>query len=283
MQFILVLLISVIPIFSLCAYIYHEDRYEKESIPFLTLLFGVGILCATCSVFVENTGILFLNKVFSRHMIISFNEITFATQISEYTYNFIYSFLFCSAIDIILAIAALFIFTYKNKNFNSLFDGIVYAVYIMMGVSLAEILFFGYNKGWDLVALKCLLTIPLRMFTGVIIGYLYSILKIKHLIYTKEKILNSTGKLNIIPIFKKYRTTIIMFFFPWLLNGIYEFSTLMNTYLWRYLYYIVLIGMYFYCIKKITHASNNDDLFTNIVRNAVLDKHTTLTVEDYEQ
>ena len=283
MQFTITLLLSAIPVFALCAYVYHEDRYEKESILLLLLLFILGMICAVCSAFVKNIGHFLLDKLFSNQMTISFDEIIFSTPFAEYLYKSLLAFIVYAATDIALAMIVLFAFTYKNKNFNSLFDGIVYVTYIIMGMTFVEILLFGYNAGWSLIALKSLVIIPLRMIIGVLMGFQYSKFKIHHLIYNKEKSLNAAEKLHTISGFKKYKLLILMFFIPLLLIGAYEFSELVNTNGWRYLYYILLACMYFYSTKKLSRVSDDDDLFVNIVRKSILRKHSTLSAEDYDQ
>lgn len=272
MQFIITLLIAIIPIFLLCVYIYHEDRYEKESIPFLIMLFLAGVLCAVLSSFVKNMEQIFLNNVFSEFITFSPDGMIFVVPNARRLYSLLLAVFSYAVTDAVIIVIVLFIITFKNKNFNSLFDGIVYAVYIIMGFTLVEVVAFGYGKGWDLFALKCLTVIPMRMFTGVVMGYFYSQTKIYHLAHIKVQRIPADHSAKI-KNFNCWKWGLLTVLVPWMIWGVYEFATLMGGPLWRYLYYFVLMVMYFYSIRKITNVSNNDALFDEITDKMVSHKN----------
>ena len=267
MYFAITLLIAIVPIFFICLYIYHEDRYEKESISLLILLFVSGVLGSFISFFAKNAEHLLLNNVFSEYISYSRDGIMTIADNVSWLYNLILAVFAYSLTDIVIVTMALFSITYKNKNFNSLFDGIVYAVYIVMGFAFVEVVLFGYGKGWDLLAMKCLITLPMRMFTAAIMGYYYSKMKIYHLASKEERKIH-TAKLS----FKYGKWLLFTIGAPWVIWGVFEFSTLMNGAVWRYLYYFVLIAMGFYTIRKITKTSNEDALFDEIIAKMVSDK-----------
>lgn len=262
MQFVISLAIAVVPVALLCVYVYQEDRYEKESIPFLLLLFATGAVCALASAVLKYAGLLLLDKLFSPYASFTSDGIAVLKGGARLLYHFLSAFVLYAGVDILLLCGSLFAVSFKNQNFNAVFDGVVYAEYVLLGFTLVELIFFGAGKGWDLVALKCLTTLPMRMFVGVLLGYNYSKIKLQVLLCAKEKAMQPGGQA---PTCRCGSRLCFMVLFPYLLWGIFEFTALADGALWRWLYYIVLTAMCFVTVKKMDRASAEDALFDVLI------------------
>ena len=64
-------------------------------------------------------------------------------------------------------------FTWKNRNFNYRFDGIVYAVFVSLGFAAAENIMYVFNYGLGVALSRAVLSIPGHMCFAVLMGYHY--------------------------------------------------------------------------------------------------------------
>ena len=65
-------------------------------------------------------------------------------------------------------------FTKKSKEFNCLFDGMIYAIFVSLGFAALENILYVLNNGWVNAATRAILSVPGHMFFAVMMGYYYS-------------------------------------------------------------------------------------------------------------
>lgn len=205
-------LIAVLPALILCAFVFYKDRIEKEPFGLLTLLFGAGAVAYVPSTMLEKCILDLLSKGFEDSMRVSAEGfVQFTDSKSELTYLALCAFLGFSLVRVCIQWGILFLVTYKNKNFNHLFDGIVYSVFLSLGFAVAENLHFLMRNDVEFLLPKLITSVPCQLFIGVIMGYFYTM---GHMRFAaneiEEKLLNSDmiQKDNI-------RTSA-----PWLISGI---------------------------------------------------------------
>jgi RsiW-degrading membrane proteinase PrsW (M82 family) len=68
----------------------------------------------------------------------------------------------------------LWLITHKNKNFNYLFDGIVYSVFVSLGFAVFENIHFILQNNLELLLPKLITSVCCRLFIGIIMGYFYT-------------------------------------------------------------------------------------------------------------
>lgn len=151
---------ALAPVLIVLFYIYIRDKYEKEpfKLLFTGVLFGV-IICAPI-VFVEN--------------IIS-GGIPESGGLKE---AFLTSFFVASAVEEFFKFIVLFFLTWKNRNLNEWFDGIVYSVFISLGFAGFENILYVFNPemgGMETALLRAVFSIPGHALFGVCMGYYFSL------------------------------------------------------------------------------------------------------------
>lgn len=152
MQFLLVA--AVLPVFILCFFIYKKDPH-KEPGKLLAKIFILGFVSALPIIFVE----WFLNKLFPTedvsNFILIFVNVFIAVALVEEGFKWIISMFF----------------GYKNKDFDEIYDIIVYAVFASLGFACIENILFVFSKGLGNAILRAFVSIPGHMSFGIIMGY----------------------------------------------------------------------------------------------------------------
>lgn len=123
---------ALLPAVVLLIYIYIKDRVEKEPIGLLLTLFALGAVICLPAALIEEIFSVVIDGVFS----------TFAYDIggslylmsgTNKLYVFVSNFIGVALVEEGLKFLILILVTRKNKNFNSLFDGIIYSVFVSLG------------------------------------------------------------------------------------------------------------------------------------------------------
>ena len=121
-----ILFISFAPIILILIYIYKRDKYEKEPMGLLAKALAGGAIITLPIIFIE----IFLGDLFH-----SSNTIANA---------FYEGFVVAAFTEELFKYLLFVIIIWKNRNFNELFDGIIYAVFISLGFAAVEN-FFSFN------------------------------------------------------------------------------------------------------------------------------------------
>ena len=116
----ILLYLSILPSILLGFYIYKKDVVEKEPISLLIRSFIGGVV----------SGIL----VIILSIILKINEFPLETS----TQILFYSFILVSLIEESIKFLITYLLTYKNKEFNYQYDGIVYASFVSLGFATLE-------------------------------------------------------------------------------------------------------------------------------------------------
>ena len=168
MESLIIILIATIPAIALMIYIYLQDNHEKEPIGLLLGIFGLGILSCIPSAFLEWVATYVMDSLFG--------------GVNFYVYWFIYAFLGVAIIEEFFKFLAARLLTWRNKNFNYKFDGIVYCLFGSMGFAATENIFYLFSEkmmtGSQSAAVhlgiqRGLLAIPLHAMCAIFMGYYY--------------------------------------------------------------------------------------------------------------
>lgn len=199
--------------------IYKSDKREKEPISELLKAFFLGIISAVLTVCISY--ILGIHTV----------AVTDMTPISQL---FGYAFFCVAFIEEGCKWVCAILFLRKNKNYNYLFDGIVYAVFVSLGFATIENIIYSLVGGLRAVLVRGVLTVPAHAFFGVFMGYYFSFTKL-------EKGKN-----------KNYLSFLILsIFVPVLLHGVFDFLLLSKEPLCLILFILFVIGLYIISIRRI--------------------------------
>jgi len=214
--------LAVLPSIVIALLIYRADKKEKEPKKELVKAFLLGIV----SVFLT----LFLSYIFR------INKIDISSH--DLTKIAIYSFLGISLIEEFSKWFFSCCFLTNNKNFNYLFDGIVYTTFVSLGFATIENILYTFAGGIFTVLIRAITTVPAHAFFGISSGYFLSLAK-------QAKISSNSSK--------KYMYIFLSLFIPFLLHGFYDFCLLTQNYLFFIIYLIFVVALYvmsIYQVKK---------------------------------
>ena len=165
---LLIFILCIIPSLILMLYIYIKDKIEKEPKLLLLFLFICGIMSALISSFLYITAkqhIPFLNYNYSVMNIIQI---------------LIKTFIFIAVIEETSKWFINFICTWKNKNFNHIFDPIVYSTFISLGFATFENILYGFSYSYYSflpILLRGIISVPCHAAFGIFMGYYLGIAK----------------------------------------------------------------------------------------------------------
>lgn len=179
------LIASILPVIILMIYFYYHDKYEKEPVKSLAKAFLGGVLSVFLTLFLvylfpfpipENSPQAYL--AFAQ----AFGQAGIPEEISKF--------------------AMLFLFIWRDKNFNEYYDGILYAVFVSLGFACVENIMYVMQYGMGTAISRGILAVPLHALCGVVMGYYFSLAK-----FTNHTTINLLKSL----------------FFAILAHGVYDF------------------------------------------------------------
>lgn len=223
--------IAVIPTIVLCYFVYKKDILEKEPIDLLIKLFSLGIASTIPAAFLEEIAMIFIDA----------ND-------TSYINIFIMSF-FCIAL-IEEGYKALFTYllAWKNKNFNHIYDGIVYSVFTSLGFATLENVLYVLSYGTGVGLLRAVVSVPGHAFFGVAMGYYMGFAK-----YNEKK--NERAKLT-----KNLALSIIM---PIIFHGLFDFLLLTGNSVMILVFFVFVLILYIVSYLKIKKLSKVMSLIEN--------------------
>lgn len=156
--------LAIIPAIVLLVYIYKKDTVEKEPASLLAKCFFAGVLCIIPVVIWEEA----LNYLLIKLPGIGKGSIPYAA---------ITGFLVAGFCEESCKFFVLKKLTWKNKNFDYMFDGIVYAVFVSIGFAAIENIFYVFDGGVRTAILRIFTAVPGHACYGVFMGFYYGAAK----------------------------------------------------------------------------------------------------------
>jgi RsiW-degrading membrane proteinase PrsW (M82 family) len=155
------LLISIAPVFIILAYIYYRDKYEQE--PLLLLAKG---LVAGC--------IIVIPTLFFEHLLQSIGS--HLSGLNAAAWN---AFIVAALVEEAFKFAAVYFLIWRNPNFNEMFDGIVYAVFVSLGFALVENISYVFrdDAGFQVGLMRSFTAVPAHAMFGIMMGYRFGLAK----------------------------------------------------------------------------------------------------------
>ncbi len=235
------IIIAIIPSILLCFYIYKMDIIEKEPMTLLLRLFFFGLIVTVPvayleSLVIKSTGLR--EDGLLNCFILSF----FVIALIEEGYKYI----------------ILHFGTWNNKNFNHIYDAIVYAVFISLGFATLENILYvakptlnglmyyvepsvdAIRNGTHTALLRALVSVPAHGFYAVACGYYFGLSKLNYAIGSKNKA-------------RKYKAISILL--PIALHGFFDFLLLIGNEIFSWTFYCFITILYiasYFSIKRIS-------------------------------
>ncbi len=179
-------LTAIAPSIALLYYFYKRDKYEKEPRRLLARAFFIGCISVIPVVIVEMQLNLFERP--------GDNFIT-----AGYT-----AFIVAGLVEESFKYLAFYFYIWRHTEFDEMYDGIVYCVFISLGFATVENIGYVVGSGFSTALVRAMTAIPAHALFGVVMGYYLGIAKFI--------------SLNVRAKYMK-----LGFFIPILLHGVYDF------------------------------------------------------------
>ena len=163
------LLLAILPVIGLAYFIYRKDTH-KEPMKLLRKLFILGFLSAFPVIFVE----LILGNYFPTE------------GLEDLISIFIAYFIGVGLVEEFFKWIIVKLFTYNDKEFDEIYDIIVYSVFVSLGFACIENIMYVTRFGYINAILRAITSIPGHTCFGVIMGYYYSKAKVSQISNNKK-------------------------------------------------------------------------------------------------
>lgn len=265
---ILLVCAAIIPAIALSIYIYKKDRVEKEPIGLLLLLLGLGVAICFPAAKLEGWLMGFQQELFLPLGNMKDNTLYLPTDIFS-SYMAVKAFAVVALVEEGLKFLVLVLVTKNNKNFNSLFDGIIYAVFVSLGFAAYENILYVLKYGWETAFTRAVYAVPGHTFFAIIMGYYYTLWNVYRKARIKEQKLLKDGYLAGIE--KKFVCThylVLALVMPILAHGFYDYCCFMEKKIWRIVLMVFVLFLYgygFYRVYKMSEKDVKDGVYTNVL------------------
>ena len=231
----ILLILAVLPVYLLCIYIYKKDK-DKEPKKLLGKLFIFGMISIIVAVILE----LLLGIVFN------------PKDNTNIIYQFISVLIGIAFIEEMCKWTILKFVAFNNKEFNHIYDMIVYSVYVSLGFAVVENVLYVTSTGISTGIVRALISVPGHACFAIFMGYYLGLAKI-------NQVNNLKSKYN--------KNILLSIASPTLIHTIFDYLLLSQNVIFLVVFLIFLIIIYIICIKKIKKLSNVSQNFKEIPHN----------------
>ncbi len=188
-------------------------------------------------------------------------DVTYLSPLAYRVYNFLLFFMIVAIVEEGFKWLVLFFVTRKNKNFNSIFDGLIYSVFVSLGFAAVENIKYSFMFGFSAALIRAFTAVPGHMFFSVFMGLNYSYwwackqaAKVEGTLVESGDLRKPCGRIP------AKRHLVLSYVLPVLFHGIYDYLCNMSSAakIYDVFFYIFLAILYFRCFKKIRDLSATD-------------------------
>ena len=222
------LFLALLPGILIIIFIFRKDKVEHEpwSLIIKLLIFG-AISCIPA---------IFLETWIGSAMPAGFTE-------GSIGYAIFTAFIVAALCEEVCKYVLLRLGSWRNKNFDYRFDGIVYGVAVAVGFALLENVMYVMDGGMYVALMRGVLAVPLHAFCGVFMGVFYGAAKRCSI----EGDRSGAAK-----------ATFLSLFVPFMIHGIYDSLAFMGEYGTTFILLAFVLFMYIVAIKVVNKYSRED-------------------------
>lgn len=275
--------IAFLPALVLCVYIYCKDRIEKEPSGLLAGLFFAGAVAYFPALAVERFITGGIDKMFEAYMSFSADgTVIYESTAVSILHKALCAFVGVALVEIGIKWCILFFGTRNNKNFNYLFDGIVYSAFISLGFAAVENVRYAWINGWDTLVLRSLSSVPCHLFVGVLMGYYYTVRQAYKNAQKYEAALLDKGIIDEAKTELPMSRLVISLIAPFILSGMYMFAGSTGSDVLNTVFYFVLFMFYGVSFIGIDRISSKDSSKARFSVRLVAKAHPELPSEIFD-
>ena len=269
---IVLALAALLPAAALCFYVYSKDRVEKEPIKLLFILLGLGALTAVPVLITSPVVNGIIDGIFKSLGEDVNGEIVLGPVMYD-VYLLVSNVVGVACLEEGFKWLVLFFVTRNSKHFNSLFDGVIYSVFVSLGFAALENVLYAFNYGFSVAIMRAFTAVPGHMFFGVMMGTFYSMWNVKNEAGKLEAEFSKRGIISVSSPINGKKELILSYVIPVLGHGFYDFLCSQDSSQSTGLFYIFLIVLYVTQFKRIAAMSKQDTSEIGYAIGLVCKKH----------
>lgn len=228
-------ILAILPTIVLGTFIYKNDKLEKEPTSLLASLLIAGVGSAFLTLILSSI-LVKLIPFFGSEYYTSFDPLPLA----------LYVFVGIALIEEVSKWVFIYSIAWKNKEFNHVYDAIVYCVFVSLGFATLENMLYVFSSesiasAFSIAFGRMIFSVPGHAFFGVLMGYYLGLAKLTSFNGIKNKSKKYLALSIIVP-------TVCHFFFDYLLIINLEYSFL--------LFIVFVITMFSVALSKVKRLSN---------------------------
>ena len=263
---------AMIPALLLAAYVFFNDKVEKEPVGLVALLLALGGAVYFPAHGLENFMIGIADKLFADQAIRSIEGVIgYQTPLATLGHGLLVVFVAVALVEEVAKWLITYFVTRNNKNFNCLFDGIVYATFVSLGFGMVENVSFAFVSGWDTLLLRSLYSVPVHLFSGIVMGYCYTMWRVYKTACKAEQEYSKAGLIEIRKPFSTKKWFFLMIFLPVIVHGVQGFGNVINLGSFSFAFYIFNAAIFLICLAGVRKIASKDT-FRGRYADKLLDK-----------
>lgn len=220
---------AIIPVIFLCSYIYKKDLHREPKKVLLSLFIRGAIACIPIIILENFAGDIFDTEDTTLPFMEIFFNVFFGVALIEEGFKWIVTKRH----------------GYKNREFDEIYDIIVYAVFASLGFACIENIGYVFDSGLGVAIMRALVSIPGHTCFGILMGYYMS----------KAKVNQMTGSF-----LKSKKNMFLSLLIPTLFHTLYDSFLSTDDDISFILFIVFDIIMVIYCfgiVKKMSKIQDN--------------------------
>ncbi len=224
-------LLSILPSIVLFAIVWKYDTVEKEPPSLLWKLFFCGALTTISAIIIGLLGEGVLD--------------IFIEDKSSFLYLLIDNFILTALVEEGGKYFVLKKLTWKNKEFNYTFDGVVYAVAVSLGFATLENILYVFDNGIGTALTRAAFSVPGHVIDAVFMGYFYGLARYAEGVGEEKDVRLHLKEALLIPV---------------AMHGFYDFCLSTDKTVFLILFFVYEIVITVITVKQFKKLSKTDTL-----------------------
>ena len=209
--------------------------------------------------------------------------LSFGTRWAEITHGILCAFLGFALMQTAVKWLALYFLTHRSRHFNYLFDGIVYSVFLSIGYALAENLHFALGNDMELLLPKLLASVPCHLFVGIIMGYCYTLWRVRFIANDIESRMLKKGIIGEDKVRSSGIWLITSILLPFGVMGFYFYAGSFPNDIAGFIFFTLVFTLYGFSFILIDRLAVKDGSSKRYVFRLIAKEHTEVSAEDVER
>lgn len=226
----ILLFLAILPVLLILLFVYTKDKNKEPKMLLLKLFISGFISC----------GLVLFFSAYLERISDVFSPITS----KDFFGKIMYAFIGVALVEEISKWIMVYLVGYNNKEFDELYDGLVYAVFVSLGFAFVENLVYVFVSSSIYTAVvRALCAVPSHACDAIFMGHHISIAKQYSIKRNKKK-----ERIHLL----------LSLLMPTFIHGVYDFCLLSGYKILIIVFIIFIVVMYFISLSTLNESSTSN-------------------------